>query len=403
MRTRFVFPRLALFPLAAALGSMPGAAQGSAPIVAKFRLDHNRLIVDAEMRKPGGGWRPVKLWLDSGIAGFTASPGLAAEMGLRDSGSGPAVEIRAGGAALDLSGLRETAVDATAWLLPSAGADATLTTSVLRRYDVLIDFPASAIELHPPGRMPRRGRRISAAIDPRTGVAQVDLSIGGEALSLAVDLGASYTFVDGGFLDPLAASRPEWPGYVGPAGCANMWGYWPAREDTWKVYRLPSVVLGSGEAAIAIEGLGVVSLPPEILGGLGSWYSAKTSRRVEGFLGPNALKAFRVGIDYAGGALYLERTGAFDDRDMDLVPVGVRMQGDGSWAVFDVARRKGRPLTAALVPGDRLVSIDGAPVKGLSMGRVVDALRGTPGSRREIVVLRDGKELRLLVATVRLL
>jgi hypothetical protein len=250
--------------------------------------------------------------------------------------------------------------------------------------------------------MERRGHRVPAAIERTTGVAQVEVSIDGKPLSLAIDLGASYTFIDGGFMNGLAATRPEWPSYFGPAGCANMWGYWPARENTWKVYRLPSVVLGSGEEETPIEGLGIVSLPSAVLGGLGSWYSGKTSRRVEGFLGPNAFKAFRLGIDYAEGAIYLERTGAFDDRDMDLVPVGVRFRADGSWEVFDRALKDGRPLTSSLEAGDILVSIDGLATKGLSMGPVVDALRGTPGSRKSIVVQRRGEELRVEAVVERL-
>lgn len=378
------------------------AAEVAQGMTAKFRLDHNRLILEAEIRKRGGEWKRARLWLDSGVAGLSLSRDLAERLGLRSSASAPDIEIRIGGGNLDLSALRETSVDATPWLFASAGADANVPTSVLRRYDLVIDYPASTITFAPLGSVRYGGRRIPAVVEKSTGVVQIDASIGGRPLSLAIDLGASYTFVDCNFMDAVAAGRPEWPSYVGPVGCANMWGYWPQRETEWKVYRLPSVTLGSGAAATEIAGLGLVSLPPSVLGGLGSWYSGKTASRVEGFLGPNAFKAFRLGIDYARSAVYLEKTGNFDDRDMDLVPVGLKMLPDGSWLVFDLAKKEGRSLATALRTGDIIISIDGKNVKGLSMGPVVDALRGTPGSEKAIVVLRNGEEKRVAEKVERL-
>jgi C-terminal processing protease CtpA/Prc len=52
---------------------------------------------------------------------------------------------------------------------------------------------------------------------------------------------------------------------------------------------------------------------------------------------------------------------------------------------------------AGLREGDRVVSIDGAPVTLLTMNEAVDRLRGPTGTRCELEVLRDGEVLTLRI------
>ena len=52
---------------------------------------------------------------------------------------------------------------------------------------------------------------------------------------------------------------------------------------------------------------------------------------------------------------------------------------------------------AGLLPDDRLLSVDGRPVAGLSGGQVHELLTGEVGSQVELVVLRGEETLRLQV------
>ncbi len=45
-------------------------------------LDHNRMLVDAEMQKSDGSWRKVRLWIDPGNPTFSLSEKLARDIGL---------------------------------------------------------------------------------------------------------------------------------------------------------------------------------------------------------------------------------------------------------------------------------------------------------------------------------
>jgi hypothetical protein len=160
-----------------------------------------------------------------------------------------------------------------------------------------------------------RKARLWARVHRQTGIVQVDASIAGERHSLAIDIGASYSFVSGGLLQRLAGQHPAWPLVAGALGCANIWGLWP-QEERWPVLRVPEIRLG----ATTVTGVGLVGLPNMFGDGadLAMWYSQKTAAPVVGFLGPNAFKGFRLEIDYADAAVYLERGAADDVHDIDL-------------------------------------------------------------------------------------
>jgi C-terminal processing protease CtpA/Prc len=116
---------------------------------------------------------------------------------------------------------------------------------------------------------------------------------------------------------------------------------------------------------------------------------------VEGILGPNAFKNFRVQIDYAGGALFLEKVSTADAHDMDIVGLTLRPGEDGSYQVIGVARKGERPAVEGVTAGDTLLQVDELKVMGATMGSVVDALRGKPGDLRTLVLERGGKRMRV--------
>lgn len=77
----------------------------------------------------------------------------------------------------------------------------------------------------------------------------------------------------------------------------------------------------------------------------------------------------------------------------------MRLESDGNYSVVGLTEQDGIPPAAEIRPGDLILSIDSIPVKGLTMGRVVDLLRGKPGEYRSVLVARRGSinKLRLKV------
>lgn len=389
---------LAGLPLIAACG---GPREPRA-VTVPFVLDHNRMLVEAEIRRPDGTWRPVRLWVDSGNPDFFIRESLAQDLGIDLSaaataadGARPPLEvppptaIRIGGMALDFTGVQSMVMFEPHWLFETMHNDANLPATVLRRYQVVLDYPRRQLTLGAPGSVARRGSRAEASVCAATGIVQIDAVIDGDSLSLALDNGASYSFIAGEVLARLCQRHPEWPRHTGALGAANMWG-WTPREAEWPMARIPAMSWGP----IPLTQLGVVGWP-----GIGAWYSQKTARPVDGFLGANALQAFRVEIDYAGGAVYFERRAGADACDMDLVGLTLRLEPDGAYRVVGVSQKDGRPSVDGVRPGDVLLEIDALRTSGATMGTVVDALRGTPGDVRTLLIEREG-ERRTVAARV---
>jgi len=388
-------------------------------------LDHNRMVVTAEIQRQDGSWRPVRLWVDTGNPEFFLSEALARDLGLDlsaagEGAAGGALEVaaptsvRLGGMALDFQGVTSRVMFEPRWLFDTMHNDANLPSTVLQRYHVIFDYPKAALTIAQPGSLTPRGARAPASVNRTTGIVQLDAVIAGEAFSFALDNGASYSFASAETITRLSDQHPDWPRCVGAVGCANIWGWWP-REGAWPVLRVPELEWGG----VRLTGVGLVGLPAFFPGGttVGASYSRKTARPVEGFLGPNAFKAFRVEIDYADSAVYFApddgtaahartdagtgthaaaqaSSGTQDDtHDMDLVGLTLRLGTDGRYLVIGVAEKNGQPTVAGVMPGDVLLEVGGLNATGATMGSVVDALRGNPGDVRTLVLERDGMRI----------
>jgi len=373
-------------------------AQVTVPMV----LDHNRMLIDGEFARVDGSRRPARLWIDSGNPDFLLSEALARDLGVDLSAApdsvvngrmeiAPPAGLRLGGLELDLSGVKAYVMFQPPWLFHTMHNDANFPSTVLHRYHVVFDYPARQMTLAQPGSLQPRGQAVPASVHPGTGILQMDAVIAGERFSFAFDNGAAYTFVSASVLDRLTPRHPDWPVMHGALGCANIWGWWP-QEEAWPVLRVPELHLG--EAVLSQVGLVGIG---EIFGpgfDLGAWYSQKTARPVNGFLGPNAYEHFRVEIDYANSTVYLERdphAGPGDSYDMDLVGLTLRPENDGGYTILGVTSSTSDPAVPGAQAGDKLVRIDGWDTAGATMGSVVDALRGTPGETRILLIERDGE------------
>lgn len=376
------------------------------PATVPFVLDHNRMLVDAEIAGKDGTWHKARLWVDTGNPDFFLSPELARRLGLEfDAAHGLAEAgtpqgVRLGGRPVDFSGVKTKVLTAPAWVFGTMRCDANLPSTALMKYQIVFDYPRREMTLSEPGRLTPGGVEVPAAVHPETGIAQVDAVIDGEPFSFALDNGASFSFADETLLSRWSQKHPGWPHSRGAAGCANIWGWWPG-EASWPLLRLPAIECGK----VRLEQVGLAGLPRDFRGegGFFAWYSRKTARPVHGLLGPNALKDLRVTLDFPAGRVFFEKSARPSPPDMDLVGVTLRPEDDGKYRVAGVALAEGKPAVEGVEVGDLLLEVGKTKVTGATMGTVVDALRGAPGDRRKLVLLRAGKRLTVKVRVVRLL
>ena len=372
-------------------------------ITVPISLDHNRMLVDGEIQRKDGSWRKVRFWIDTGTPNFMMSETLAFDLGIDLSASNnsstkvnsmevpPPANIRIGNMNLNFDGVKSRVTFQPFWLFSSTGSEANIPATLLKKYHIIFDYPKKELTIAERGSINPHGIQLPMSINPKTGIAQIDVTIEKENYSFALDVGASYSFISEDKLKNFSSSNPDWPYITGTLGHANMWGWWPANEENFSVVRIPQIQ--SGE--INFDEVGIVGVPAFSPQGpsLGEWYSQKTLKPVDGFIGPNVLKQFRIEIDYLNNKVYLEKGEDENNNEMDLIGISVRQLEDKTYQIVGIVKKNGKNLVDGIEPGDILVRIDKLNTKGLTMGKVVDALRGKPGDVHLLTIERDGKPL----------
>ena len=372
-------------------------------------FDHNRMIIEGEIQRKDGNWRKARLWVDSGNPDFIMSEALAKDLGM-DLGArqGDAVSIelsaspgiRIASMPLDFKGVKSKVIFEPRWIFSTMHIDANLPSRALMHYQVVFDYPGKQLTLAAPGTLKPDGMRIPSSVNYQTGIVQVGSVIAGDTLSLAIDNGASYSFISESRQKKYSGANAGWPLCTGAAGCANIWGWWPM-ENSWTVVRVPEITLGP----VRLENTGIVGLPDIFSGGAGleEWYSLKTAKPVAGFLGPNAFRDFRIEIDYEKNEVYFKNTGNSDPHDMDIVGLTLRLNDDGSYEVAGIVMKNGKPVTSGIEPGDLLLQVDGFKTSGETMGPVIDALRGKPGDEHLLTLERNRVKIQVKTRVERIL
>jgi len=384
------------FSLICAAGAVRLAAEDFRPAAATVPLvlDHNRMIVEAEFQGKDGAWYTARLWVDAGSTAFFISESFARKLGIeidatkeRQEITAPA-NVRLGGLPISFDGVKSSVMRNIQWMFNTMHNDGNLPSTVLSKYHVVFDYPAKRFTMAEPGSLKPRGVRSPAFINPATGIVQMDAVIDGQKYSFALDNGASSSFVSDDILSALIKRHPDWPASRGAVGVVNIWGMWPG-EGKWPMLRVPEIQWGN----TALSNV-VLTGPSSLFSDgktIGQWYSQKTARPVDGFLGPNAYKGYRVEIDYIGGALYFEKGPGAEPPDMDIVRLTLKPLDDGRYQVIGVLDENGKLVVPGIESGDILLQVGDLKVTGATMGTVVDALRGSPGAIRVLKLERDGK------------
>jgi hypothetical protein len=357
-------------------------------------IDHGRIVINADVALPDGSTQRLRAWVDNGDPDLHLSRRVAMLLGLtvscndHECSSPPPREIIVGGMSIPLAAMKEAKiplkpVSAAAVLAAGMNVEITLPSSILRHYDVLVDFPSHKFSIGTPGTIQFRGPSGKVHVNAENGLIQIPSQIEKRKYILALDLGSCISFLADELFDKLATAHPDWPHMTGAVGSANMWGM--DEEAKWKVMRVDRVQYGP----LFLANVPVVEFPKDRM----DYFQKRAGELTAGLIGSNALVNYRVGIDYAHSMVYFEFGRMFNFPDFDVIGLILRPEDDGRFTILGVADLDGKPSVPGDVQaGDHLVAVDGIAVRGSTMGQVWAALGGLPGQERRLTIERAGRQ-----------
>jgi hypothetical protein len=374
----------------------PASTAEPKSITVPATIDHNRVVINVDIPLSNGSTERIHAWVDNGDPDLYISQRAATLMGLSVSCDGQicsarpnpqmvALEVLVGGMKVSLP-IKEVKVPAgTSVVAAGMNAEMNIPSTVLRHYDVLIDFPGHKFSIGAPGTIQFRGPSGKAQI-AENGLIQVPTQIEKKKYNLALDLGSSISFLSEEVFDKLTTAHPDWPHMTGAVASANLWG---ANEETkWKVMRLDRVQYGP----LFLANVVFVASPKATI----DFFAQRAGMPTLGVIGSNALVNYRIGLDYAHSTVYFEFGRMFNFPDFDVIGLTLRPDNDGQFTILAVADFEGKPSLPSgpdgAQSGDHLVAVDGIPVRGSTMGQVWNMLRGSPGQERKLTIERGGTQ-----------
>jgi hypothetical protein len=356
-------------------------------------LDHNRVIIDVDVPASNGTTQRIHAWVDNGNADFEMSRRFAGLLGLKVTcddkacSAPPPSAMNIGAITIPLVAVKEVKMPiesqhAARVMSPGLNAEINIPSTVLRNYDVLIDFPSRKFTIGQPGSMKFNGVKSKMVVNPANGIVEVSSEIGNKKYNLGLDLGSSISFLSGDLFNKLSTAHPDSPRMTGAVGPANLWG--AEVEAKWKVMRTDRIQFGP----LYLTGVPVVSLPHETL----DFFEKRAGISTAGVLGSEALLNYRVGLDYAHSMVYFDIGRTFNFPDFDVIGLIVRPEDDGGFKIIGVADFDGKASVEEVQAGDRFAAVDGTLVQGSTMGQVWLMLGGSPGQERTLTIKRGGEQ-----------
>jgi hypothetical protein len=405
------------------------SAQNAVPsqpalVTVPMTVDHNRVVINVEIPLPDGSTQRVRAWVDNGNPDLYMSQRVANLMGLTVSCKGQicsgranpqvaALNILIGGMKISFPATKDVTVPVgMSVIAPGMDAEINIPSTVLRHYDVLIDFPGHKFSIGAPGNIHFRGEAAKVQLDANSDLIQIPSKIENKKYNLGLDLGSSISFLSFELFDKLSTAHPDWPHMTGAVGPANLWG--SAEETTWKVMRVDRVQYGP----LFLANVAVVEFPtdPMKTDGMNKDRMNKDrlyKNRIDlfataagspiGVVGSNALLNYRVGLDYTHSTVYFEFGRMFNFPEFDVIGLTLRPENDGRFTILGVVDFDGKPSVPlgpdGVQPGDHLIAVDGIPVQGSTLGQVWNMLGGTPGQQRILTAERQARQFQV-AATV---
>jgi len=371
-------------------------AAGPQSVTVPLIIDHNRIVINVDVRLPDGSAQRVRAWVDNGTVDLILSRRVATQLGLnvtcdeQECSSPAPPEITIGGMNVSLAGVKQAKiplkpVSAAPVMAAGMNAEMNLPASVLRHYDVLIDFPDHKFSIGQPGSIRFRGPSGKVLINPENGLIQVPSKIENKKYNLGLDIGASISFLSLELFGALATAHADWPHMTGAVGSANMWG--TDEETQWKVMRVDRVQYGP----LFLTDVPLVEMSQSRM----DFFQKRAALPTAGMIGADVLLNYRVGLDYAHSTVYFEVGRTYQFPDFDVVGLILRPEDDGRYTILGVADIDGKASVPSgpggVQAGDHLVGVNDISVVGATMGQVWSMLGGTPGQERKLTVDRGGK------------
>ncbi len=376
------------------LASQPGPKSVTVP----FKLSHNRVILDVDLRLSDGTTQRVHAWVDNGNPDLYMSRRLAVGAFSCDGqlcSATPPMEMNIGGMAIPLDGKTPGTEIKEAWvspidkapIAPGLEAEINIPSSILRHYDVLIDFPEHRFTIALPSNLKFKGVPAKVMVNPQNGLIQVPSQIERKKYNLGLDVGRPISFLTGELFDKLSAAHPDWPHLTGAIGPANVSG--AADEAMRKLMRVERLQYGP----LFLTDVAVADFPSDQL----TLFASRAGGPSAGLLGSEALLNYRVGLDYAHSTVYFDIGRLFDAPDFDVVGLILRPEDDGRFTILGIADYDGKPSVPqgdeGVQAGDHLVAVDGIPARGSTLGQVWAMLAGSPGTKRTLTIERGGRQI----------
>jgi hypothetical protein len=366
----------------------PTFAQEPKSVTVPITLDHNRVVIDVYLPLPDGTTKRVRAWVNTGGTALTISQRVGELFGpvkcdAQTCETSLPPEIHIGGMKIPLTNMPTAHAPAGIpkdAMVPGMSPEINLPATILRNYDVVVDYANRQFTIGEPGSLKFQGAANQARINP-AGLVNVTGQLQGEALNLSLDTGSGFSFIAADKFAKWHTAHPAWPYLKGAVGFANLFGT-PDEVDR-ELLRAPSIRLGAAD----LSGIAFASLPPRELAKLNDLVGADTN----GVLGGEAFRNGRIGIDYAHQTVYIDVVGHNTAPDMDVVGLTLHPETDGRFTVLSVLEVDGKPAVPDVKAGDALVGVDGVPATGATLGQIWSLLGGTPGKTRTLTLERDGK------------
>jgi hypothetical protein len=375
--------------------AQPGSKVDFAPgsVTVPFALDQGRIVVDVTLALGDGSTERVRGWVDNGSSDFYVNRRVAALLGVGLSCDGQfcrgsfkvgGPEVAIGGMTISLGGVKEVKVPVLASAIaPGMSAEINIPTTILRNYDVVVNFPDRELTLSTPGRVNFKGVKSKMAVRSKDGLIGIPSKIENKNYELGLDLGSSVNFLSEELFEKISGAHPAWPRMLGAVGPFNTGEY--GDEAKWQLMRVERLQFGPLFLSdVAVTGFHQNLLKNRI---------GQTESGFAGVLSSEALLNYRVGLDYAHSEIYFDigRTVRFPD--FDVVGLILRPEGDTGFSIIGIADLDGKPSVPGVEAGDRLVAIDETPVGDFTLGQVWSLLQGAPGAERRLTVSRAGKQV----------
>jgi hypothetical protein len=398
MRFVTAVPLLILYSAALAQ-SVPRPAPEPEPrsVTIPFKLSHNRVVINVDLRLSDGATQRVLAWVDNGNPDLYMSRRLAVGAFSCDGqlcSATPPLEMSIGGMTIPLAGRIPGAGIKEAWVSPTGKAsiapglevEINIPSTILRNYDVLIDFPDHRLTIAEPGGLKFNGVNTKVIVNPQNGLIQVPSQIERKKYNLGLDLGEPISFLSEELFEKLSATHSDWPQLMGAIGPANVSG--SVDEPKRKLVRVDRLQYGP----IFLTDVAVAEFPNDQL----TLFASRAGGPTAGLLGSEALLNYRVGLDYAHSTVYFDIGRLFDVPDFDVVGLILRPEDDGRFTILGIADYGGKPSVPqgdnGVQAGDSLIEVDGIPVRGSTLGQVWSMLGGLPGTERTLTVERAGRQ-----------